>query len=220
MFNRLDIVDAYAAFARHEEIEPCKAHEDCKATRCLGEACARQGSISARFDNKALSNLTTVSVYRCSKEEVWDTLNSLEESVLPHYWALVAKVQGPDHASEMQEQRARIAQANGVRVYVSSSEDDPFQVMFHIADPIANAWCDAHGSLDGGTWEHDGSDFCYDIGMWTPELFTRLEKEGFDLAFSDWNDPDDRDHAIMEHWQTCPECEGTDFRQAEEHSGL
>jgi hypothetical protein len=142
----------------------------------------------------------------------------LEDSAREHYFALVAKRDGQKQADELRANYERIGDPAGVEIQIHSSEDDPYQVTFIIQDEIADAWADAHGSLDGGTWEcADGPGFVYDHGFWTPTLFEELRKEGFNLDFSQWyGDPDENDERIARHAGECDECSG-DFSRARDH---
>jgi hypothetical protein len=122
-----------------------------------------------------------------------------------------------DSAITRADRYARVHDPAGVTIVVESSDDDPTLVTFHIADPIANAWADRHGSLDGGTWEtSDGEDFVYDTTYWHEGLFEEIKKEGFDLDFSSYGEPDERDLAIVAHAADCEACQG-DFSNAEKH---
>ena len=120
------------------------------------------------------------------------------------YFGLVDKRLGRAFANSALEDFAKVGWPWGVTVYVQGSDDDPFRVNFHVSDPIASDWADANGSLDGGTWETvDGPDFVYDTGQWSPDLWDRLRKEGFDLDFSEWSDPDEDDLAAARHARNC-----------------
>ena len=85
-------------------------------------------------------------------------------------------------------------------------------------DPIADAWADAHGSLDGGTWECcDGPDFVYDILYWRPGLIEELQAERLrSQLLPALYEPGEEETAIATHAGECDACQG-DYREAEKH---
>lgn len=145
--------------------------------------------------------------YFRKEETPYEVLRNLEPGAVEVYFALVDRFQGREKANEAILSYARVGWPWSVTVYVENSDDDPFRVNFHVHDPIASDWADANGSLDGGTWETaDGTDFVYDTGMWSEDLFSSLRKEGFDLDLSSWSDPDEDDLAAARHASDCDDC--------------
>ena len=69
-------------------------------------------------------------------------------------------------------------------VVVEARADDPFSVCFHVQGPGADAWADAVGSIDGGTWESCGDDFVYDHGTLRPGCYEEWERDGWKLDCS------------------------------------
>jgi len=144
-------------------------------------------------------------------------VQSLEPGAALAYLALVAKNAGESEAIKLANEIHRINRADGVTIQLETSDDDPTQFTAHIADELADEWCEAHGALDGGTWEcADGPDFCYDILYWRPRLIEELQKEGFDFDFSQFSEPDERDIAVAMHASECSECE-YDWHKANDH---
>jgi len=138
----------------------------------------------------------------------WDYLGGLEEDSRDAYFSLISKRLGAEEGADLADKWRRIHDVAGVTIRVENSDDDPTIVEFIIQDEIADAWADAHGSLAGGTWECvDGPEFVYDITYWHPRLFEELEKEGYDLDFSNYSEPDERDIAIANHLGECHECQ-------------
>lgn len=184
---------------------------------------ASQHKTSALYQRVAKSErvlkLANASLHNWGDNSVWQAIDALEESARPHYFALVAKLDGDAAAEELRTNYGRISDPAGVTVHVSNCGDDPFYVMFEIHDEIADAWADANGSLDGGTWECPDGDtsFVYDMGLWYPGLFDKLKAEGYKLDLSAWDDPDEDDLAVAKHWGECPKCDGQDFARAKEH---
>lgn len=136
----------------------------------------------------------------------------------PHKWAYLRYEREVEAggAIGLADAYARVHDPAGVTIHVENSDDDPTRVEFHVQDPIANAWADRHGALDGGTWETaDGEDFVYDGTYWREDLFDELRKEGFDFDFSSYGEPDERDLAIAAHAADCDVCQG-DWHRAEE----
>lgn len=102
-------------------------------------------------------------------------------------------------------------------IRLDNQGDDPTQITADVQGPYADEWCDATGSLDGGTWEcADGPTFCYDILSWRPGLIDELVAEGYDLNLDCYGEPDDEEIAIATHAWECEDCEG-DYSKAEEH---
>jgi hypothetical protein len=177
------IVDAYMAFA--------VLHDD--------------EAIMARIE-KGRCDTFDASAHRHGSH--WDYLERLEDDSRDAYFSLVSKRLGAESGGEERDNWKRIHDVAGVTIHVENSGDDPTMVCFHIQDPIADAWADAHGSLDGGTWESDGSDFAYDLTYWHPDLFAGLKKEGFDLDFSSYSEPDEHDLDVAKHASRCEQCQG------------
>jgi hypothetical protein len=202
-FVREDIADAHVIYYRHrgsEETRPSKAITD------LSQFSAYQPMKHGRREMK-------------NREEYADltTLQETSLEALACYCALVAKRDGANEAAEMLDRWTRINAKDSVTIVVANSDDDPTQINIHVQDEIADAWADAHGSLDGGTWEcADGSDFVYDMLYWRPGLFTELLAEGFKFDFSGFGEPDERDLAVAAHASECDECE-YDWHKADEH---
>jgi len=194
-YSRQDIVDAYAAYY---EIHTDPYHDRVR-------------------NNPRLRDLCSVTPY--SRDETsYETLSRLEPSALQAYFGLVDKLRGRDAANEALNEYARVGWNDGVTVYVTNGDSDPFEVRFHVQDSIANDWADAHRSLDGGTWERADSDFVYDTGQWHSTLFADLQKEGYDLDLSSWSDPDEDDHAAARHASNCSECQDHwDWDRVREH---
>lgn len=153
-----------------------------------------------------------------SRDSKWYTLDALEDDEREVYFWIVAKHDGVEKSMRVREDYDRIHRPDGVKILVENSGDDPFQIIFTINDRVADAWADANGSLDGGTWEADGHDksFVYDIGYWRPSLFDALMAEGYNLDFSTWSDPDDLDLEVQEHLSDCGKCDG-DFFSGKKH---
>ncbi len=194
-FDRLAIVDAYAAYAQGNKVMRDRMHNTPAAH---------------------LSNLSTYSY----KYSVWETISSLDDATREHYFELVGKLEGYSKADELRHNWERIGRKDGVTIFLETSDEDPFRTTAHIHDRIASAWCDAHGSLDGGTWEEcDGPEFCYDILNWHPGQIEALQAEGYNFNFSQYSEPDERDIEIMNHAAECESCQ-YDYSQAKEHAGL
>lgn len=191
MFNRVAIVDAYIAYAR--------THEDKQLLERL-----RKGNAA---------NISDLSLH-FYRDTVWDVIRELDETSRDAYWALLARL---DQESTIRADFARIDRVDGVTIHLETSDDDPFRITAHIHDPIASAWCDAHGALAGGTWEEsDGPEFCYDILTWHPNLISELLAEGYDLDLSLCSDPDEEERAVMMHAWECDACQ-YDYSQAVDH---
>ena len=147
----------------------------------------------------------------------WEELRYLSDDAREVYFAIVAQRDGAKEAAELRANYDRIDRPDGVTIVLETSDDDPFQITAHVQDPIADAWADAHGSLDGGTWECcDGPTFVYDILYWHPGLIEELTREGYDLDCSQLYEPGEEETAIARHSGDCDTCQG-DYRQAEEH---
>lgn len=160
-------------------------------------------------------HLAETSLYGYKSE--WEELRYLSDDAREVYFSLVAQREGAKEAEELRANYERIDRPDGVTIVLETSDYDPFQITAHIQDPIADAWADAHGSLDGGTWECcDGPDFVYDILYWRPGLIEELQAEGFDLDCSQLYEPGEEETAIATHAGECDACQG-DYRQAEEH---
>lgn len=194
--NRQDIVDAYAAYAMIHPTGPIAVER-----------------ISGKPE---LRDLCMVSLW--GHRSTYDTLRSLEDSALQAYFGLVDKLQGREKANAALLLYARVGWPDGLTVYVTNSDDDPFRVNFHAQEDFADDWADAQGALDGGTWESaDGDGFIYDSGQWEPKLFERLKAEGYDLDFSEWSDPEPEDHETAAHIHECQACQDHwDFNKARE----
>lgn len=155
------------------------------------------------------------SLYTCDSE--WEALRYLDDDAREVYFWIVAKRDGIKEATELRENYDRIGRPDGVTIVLETSDDDPFRITAHVQDPIADAWADAHGSLDGGTWECcDGPDFVYDILYWRPGLIEELQKEGYSFDCSQLYEPGEEETAIMQHACDCDACQG-DYREAEKH---
>lgn len=59
-------------------------------------------------------------------------------------------------------------------------------VMVTINDPFADLWADHDQTIDGSTWESDGSDFAYTILCDRPNLVAELREEGYKLDLSEY----------------------------------
>lgn len=115
------------------------------------------------------------------------------------------------------ERIRRVYAKDGVTVHVENSDDDPTTVMYHVQDDLAEEWADNDQYIDGNSWESaDGPDFVYAMGTWHPKLFDELKAEGYDLDFSSYSEPDERDVDIARHAAECPHCE-YDWHKAENH---
>lgn len=195
-FDRQAVADALITFASHNDTKGMRERilTKCNRTR----------------------DLSSIGLHP-NHETQWEAIDSLDEAAREHYFELLRRELG-EEGQEIVDNYLRIQDVAGVEIKVSSRDHDPFEVHFEISDVIADAWADAHGSLCGGTWETaGGTDFVYDIGMWHPGLWDELKKEGYNLDFSEWSDPDEDDLAIANHLGECPECEGKDFAAAKKH---
>ncbi len=193
-FDRLAIVDAYVTFAN--------AYKDKALTDRL------HGSRACKASNASLYS------YR---ESVWEAIDSLDEEYRPDFYALVAKRKGAAVATQLEADYARIQDPAGVVIHLETSDDDPTRCTAHIHDVIADAWCNAHGSLDGGTWECcDGPEFCYDILNWHPGQIEALQAQGYRFDFSAYSEPNEHDIAVMSHASECEDCQW-DYRKGEKH---
>jgi hypothetical protein len=192
----MDVADAFVAYARfHPMSWVYPALTRCRRVRAL-----------ARLGPSTQAHGT-----------IWETLDTMEETAREHYFTLVQKLEGSLVRNQLQQNFERIYKKDGVTIKVENLEDDPFMVQFIIHDEVADAWAEVHGSLCGGTWEKvDGPDFVYDIGTWHPKLFEELKKEGFDLDFSEYSEPEAGDFPIAEHAGKCDRCSG-DFSKAKKH---
>jgi len=203
--NRLDVVNAYAAFAALSDFH-----------------CSTAGAkeIEKRLEKPALRELVDVGrpySYR-NRAERSDVLDQLTPEAFAGYFALVERYLGRSEAERLSDEWSRINSVDGVEIQIENSDDDPFRVNFSVNDPIANEWAEKHGSLDGGTWECcDGPDFIYDSGMWHEKLFEELKAEGYDLNFGQWSDPEPEDHETAAHIAECEDCQDHwDFSKARE----
>jgi len=194
--DRSDIVNAFAAYAM--------IHDDETMLYRTGRS----------QDLRRLRDVSTV-----KDQRPYEILSCLEPGALMGYFGLVDKFKGREAANEAFWEYARVGWPWGVTVQVLNRDDNPFDVEFIVSDPIAEDWADAHGSLDGGTWEGTGDPgFVYDTGYWHDKLFEKLQAEGYDLDFSQWSDPEPEDHATAAHIAECEDCQNTgDFDQAREH---
>lgn len=156
MFSRYDIADAAVLLGRHG----------------IGKQPSRE--------IRALSDLSSYGYHVTLSNRLSD-IASLEDSALVCYFAMLAKRAGVDAAITLADQWDRATRKSGVTIQVEQSDDDPYQISFTVRGDVADAWCDNHGALDGGTWEHAGDDLYYDHGQWAPTLLSDLRAEGFDI---------------------------------------
>lgn len=198
MIDRIDFADALVTFARFRKSSP------------LGK----------RIEASRVKDLSSESSYgwRDSERDEREALAGLEPGAALAYLGLVAKHIGEDTAVKLACDINRINRIDGVEIILETSDYDPFQTTAHIHDELASEWCDAHGSLDGGTWEEcDGPEFCYDIINWYPGQIDALQKEGYDFNFSQYVEPDDEQIAVGNHLANCDECD-YDYSKGEEHA--
>jgi hypothetical protein len=169
--------------------------------------------------SSAARSLVDVSTY-CDRDKYVTFSNDLnaawcDPELAPCFFLLVEKAEGRETAAEFADILARIHDKAGVTIVVENSDDDPTCVEFSVHDPIANAWAEQHGSLDGGRWEcADSHSFIHDSTYWRPGMFAELRKEGFRFDFSLYDKPDERDVKIAEHAANCAVCQG-DWHKAE-----
>jgi hypothetical protein len=185
------------------------------ADAIVAYASHRSVDLKKRLHGSRVSHLSQSTLY--SNRTEWEALRYLSDDAREVYFAIVAQREGSKEAEELRANYERIDRKDGVTIVLETSDDDPFQITAHMQDPIADAWADAHGSLDGGTWECcDGPDFVYDILYWRPGLIEELQAEGYNFDCSQLYEPGEEETAIARHSGECDECQG-DYRQAEEH---
>lgn len=199
--DRQDFADAIVTFATYRD-------------HALIER-LRAGNV-ADISNESLYPKTRVGRRRYATTER-QAVENLEGGAAALYILIVAKRCGEDEALKLANEIVRINDPAGVTIYLQNSDDDPTMINVHIQDEIASEWVDAHGSLEGSTWEQaDGPEFQYDSFYWRPGIIEELHKKGFDLDMSEYGEPDERDVKIAEHSGECGECE-YDWHEAEKH---
>jgi hypothetical protein len=207
-FSRLAIIDAYCTFA---------------LVNGAADAADALGAVAwlARIANVRDLSDVRLSSYRGRRPSMTsqiEAIDGLEESTREHYFTLCTKLLGEDKSEEIQEAYRRVHAINGVTISLDNDGDDPLRITFSMKDSIAPAWADAHGALEGGSWESDGGDegFLYDLGEWRPGLIRELLKEGYDLDLSSFSEPGDEQIRIAQHSHECEECDH-DYSEAARH---
>jgi hypothetical protein len=123
-------------------------------------------------------------------------LENLDENAIDILIDMVRAKHGDDRAEDVRRE-CRPEKAD-ITFRLENSDDDPTTINLHAYYDHAKVWADWDQTIDGSSWECDGSDFIYNILYWRPGLIDELKAEGYSLDQSVYCEPTEEE--AREYW--------------------